>query len=173
MDKLYRSKYEAYPFLADAPDDLRCDFEVLTDRVTSLIGLLRSLCNENDLRDELLEVGTLLYHANPTLRTKLTITQAEVDWLSGCVERLRTETAGRCEKFVLPQGSPRGSVAHVLRADGKQLVRLLYRHAHAGNRVDDLLFDFANLLSGYFFMISLKLNTLDGVDEIPFISRNY
>ena len=28
---LYRSPYEAYPFLCDAGEDLRCDFELLTD----------------------------------------------------------------------------------------------------------------------------------------------
>ncbi len=27
---LYRSPYEAYPFLCDADDDLRCDFELAT-----------------------------------------------------------------------------------------------------------------------------------------------
>ncbi|MDR0838264.1 MAG: ATP--cob(I)alamin adenosyltransferase, partial [Oscillospiraceae bacterium] len=111
MDKVYRSKYEAYPFLADAADDLQCDFEILTDRVTSLIGLLRSMCGEAEIREELLEIGTLVYHANPTLRTRMTITQAEVEWLAARTQRLREETAGRCEKFVLPQGSPRGSLA--------------------------------------------------------------
>ena len=28
---LYRSPYEAYPFLSDADGDLRCDYEILTD----------------------------------------------------------------------------------------------------------------------------------------------
>ena len=27
--KLYRSPYEAYPFLSDADGDLRCDYEIL------------------------------------------------------------------------------------------------------------------------------------------------
>ena len=30
---LYRSPYEAYPFLSDDGADLRCDFEILTDRI--------------------------------------------------------------------------------------------------------------------------------------------
>ena len=29
--KLYRSPYEAYPFLSDADGDLRCDYEILKD----------------------------------------------------------------------------------------------------------------------------------------------
>ena len=44
--KPYRSPYEAYPFLSDAKDDLRCDFEILTDRMASMTGLLASLCPE-------------------------------------------------------------------------------------------------------------------------------
>lgn len=38
--ELYRSPYEAYPFLSDESDDLRCDFELLTDAMSSRTGLL-------------------------------------------------------------------------------------------------------------------------------------
>ncbi|MEG0769490.1 MAG: ATP--cob(I)alamin adenosyltransferase, partial [Ruthenibacterium sp.] len=40
--EIYRSPYEAYPFLCDAADDLRCDFELLTDEMASRTGLLRA-----------------------------------------------------------------------------------------------------------------------------------
>ena len=50
----YRSPYEAYPFLCDADDDLRCDFELLTDELASGAGLLRSRITEQTLTDELL-----------------------------------------------------------------------------------------------------------------------
>jgi hypothetical protein len=61
----------------------------------------------------------------------------------------------------------------MLRVESKALVRLLYRCVHNGSRVPELLIDFANLLSGYFFQLSMKLNAGDGVDEIPYESRNY
>lgn len=171
---VYRSLYEAYPFLADAPEDLRCDFEIMTDRMSSETGLLRAMISDEKLRAELLKIDELIYHANPTLRTRMTVTVEEVEWLNGCVERLKREAAGRCEKFVLPQGSQAGCMAHLLRADGKALVRLLYRYGYtAKQEVPPLLLDFANLLSGYFFALSLRLNMLDGVDEVPFVSRNY
>ncbi len=35
-------------------------------------------------------------------------------------------------------------------------VRLLYRFAQRGGKVEDALFDFANLLSGYFFLLALS-----------------
>ena len=35
------------------------------------------------------------------------------------------------------------------------------------------LLDLANLLSGYFFYLALHLNEVEGVDEVPYVSRNY
>lgn len=66
MSKVYRSKYEAYPFLSDPSEDLRCDFEILTDETASLIGLLRSEIKDKALREELLRICEITYHVNPT-----------------------------------------------------------------------------------------------------------
>ena len=76
-DKIYRSPYEAYPFLSDGPDDLRCDFELMTDGMASVVGLLRSKVTDGDLREELLWICELVYHMNPALRTGLKVTAAE------------------------------------------------------------------------------------------------
>ena len=62
-------KYIAYPFLYDDPSDLKCDFEILTDELASMIGLLRAFVNQNYLGDELEKINELVYHLNPSLRT--------------------------------------------------------------------------------------------------------
>lgn len=170
---IYRSEYEAYPFLSDDSEDLRCDFEILTDEITSHVGLLRSLVKDENLKKELLKIGELVYHINPSLRTFVSVTEEEFNWLLACTNRIHNEVKGRCEKFVLPQGCESASHAHILRAKFKALVRMLYRYNYAGNEVPNVLFDFANLLSGYFFNLALKLNDLEGIDEIEYISRNY
>jgi len=167
----YRSPYEAYPFLCDPDDDLRCDFEIMTDRMASNAGLLAALVPER--RDELLRVDELIYHANPTLRTRLTVTEAEIAWLAGAVDALKADTRGLCARFVLPAGSPRACVSHALRTDGKALVRLIYRHCERTGERRDRLIDLASLFSEYFFLLALWLNRADGVPEIPFESRNY
>lgn len=169
--KQYRSPYEAYPFLSDDANDLRCDFEILTDRISSMTGLLASLCPE--YREELIRIDELVYHANPTLRTFMSISREEIDWLNERVEALHEATKGLCNRFVLPAGTPRACVAHVLRTDGKKLVRMIYRHAQGGGKAEEALIDFANLVSGYFFLLALRLNDIDGFEEIPFVSRNY
>ena len=170
---LYRSPYEAYPFLCEDGDDLRCDFELLTDAMASRTGLLRAQVADGALREELLWICELIYHINPTLRTFLSVTEAETARLRAAAARLEAECAGRCGLFVLTQGCEAACTAHLLRVEAKMLVRLIYRHARQGHDVPDALLDIANLLSGYFFQLALKLNALAGVEEIPYVSRNY
>lgn len=173
MKEMYHSPYEAYPFLGEDSEDLRCDFEILTDQLASQTGLLRALCSEEDIRQELVQINTLIYHANPSLRTGVSITPEEIRWLQERTQHWQQRTQGRCEQFVLPQGSERGCVAHVLRTGCKQAVRMIYRFWQRGGRQEHLVLDFFSLLSGYFFMLALELNGRDGVEEIPFTSRNY
>lgn len=212
---LYRSPYEAYPFLCDGGEDLRCDFELLTDEMASQTGLLAAKTAEAGsraqaageltgpvaaeaagktagpqissgwqaalsrqmeyarLQRELLWICELIYHINPTLRTHLTVTEDETRRLEAAVERLRKECGERCRRFVLTQGCESACIAHLLRVKSKMLVRLIYRHCQKGHTVPDRLLDLANLLSGYFFYLALKLNALEGVEEIDYISRNY
>lgn len=170
---MYRSPFEAYPFLCDDGADLRCDFELATDRLSSAIGLLRAQVPEAELAGELLWVGEMVYHLNATLRTRLTVTPAEIDRLRARTEALSALVGARCRRFVQPQGSGRACLAHLLRVDCKSLVRLIYRYDQAGGAAPEALYDFVNLLSGYFFFLALYLNELDGVDEVDFVSRNY
>lgn len=182
MKQLYRSPYEAYPFLCDTKDNLQCDFELLTDELASRTGLLRAkvmrYAKENpninlEICEELTWVCEIIYHINPTLRTHLTVTKAECEQLKEKMERLQEKAKDRCKKFVLPMGSELACEAHLLRVEAKKLVRLIYHYIEYGNEVPDLLLDIANLLSGYFFALSLVLNLYENVEEVPFISRNY
>ncbi|NLZ50023.1 MAG: ATP--cob(I)alamin adenosyltransferase [Clostridiales bacterium] len=172
-DKIYKSRYEAYPFLSDPLNDLKCDFEIYTDEIASHIGLLRSIVKEDHIKEELLNICEKCYHINPSLRTFVSVTEDELKFLEKCTNRLREEVKDRCNKFVLPVGCESAGHTHVLRSKCKALVRLLYRYRELGNEVPDILFDFTNLLSGYFFNLALKLNQLDDIDEIEFKSRNY
>lgn len=170
---LYRSPYEAYPFLSEDSGDLRCDFELLTDAMASRTGLLRAQVPDRALRAELLWVCELIYHLNPTLRTFLSVSAEETARLKSAVDRLERDCADRRSLFVLPQGCEAACTAHILRVEAKMLVRLIYRHVRQGHAVPPELIDTANLLSGYFFQLALKLNALAGEDEAPFVSRNY
>ena len=139
--------------------------------MASMTGLLRAQVTDEVICAELLWVCELIYHINPTLRTRMTVTGEEVVRLATAVERLQAEIS--IHGFVLPQGCEAACTAHLLRVKGKCLVRLLYRHIRQGHEVPDLLVDVCNLLSGYFFLLALKLNALAGTAEIAYVSRNY
>ena len=173
MSNCYRSEYEAYHFLCDPADNLCCDFEILTDKMASLNGLLRATVTDKKIQEELLSICELLYHANPSLRTKVTLTKKEIEWLNTLFYRLREETSGKCSMFLLPQGSHGACLAHVLRSMCNEAVRMIYRHDEAGHITDPLLYDFFNLLSGYFYALALKLNKSADIQEFEFVSRNY
>jgi cob(I)alamin adenosyltransferase len=191
------NKYLAYSFLYDDPADLRCDFEIASDEISSMIGLLRSLISDEALRSDLTRLNELMYHINPSLRKKTAVTGEELEWLRGKVTELQeaiktgfdkaAPSRGKAPRFVIPQGCTAACYSHIIRNKCKSLVRLLYRHKERGNPegttgpsipagstpVDELIFDFINLYSGYFFSLALKLNQDAGVAETEFISRVY
>jgi ATP:cob(I)alamin adenosyltransferase len=179
-------KYLAYPFLYEEAEDLRCDFEILTDEISSMIGLVRSLVKDEALREDLSAVNELMYHINPSLRTKIAVSREELAWLERKTAALEAEIENKTEtkaeireagragvRFVLPQGSEAACLSHVIRNRCKALVRLLSRHAERAGKIEGLLFDFINLFSGYFFFLALKLNRDAGIEEREFKSRVY
>jgi ATP:cob(I)alamin adenosyltransferase len=178
-----KQDYLAYSFLYDDPTDIRCDFEIMSDEIASMIGLLRSLIDNKETRDDLSKTIELMYHINPSLRTKTAVTAEELTWLRERIEHIQEEireafnkaapSRGKAPRFVLPQGCTAAAYSHIIRNKCKSLVRLLHRHQQQGNAVDDIIFNFANLFSGYFFSLALKLNKDNGVEEIKFNSRVY
>jgi ATP:cob(I)alamin adenosyltransferase len=176
------NRHLAYSFLYEDASDLRCDFEILSDEIASMIGLLRSLVDDQEIQDELARINELMYHINPSLRTKVTVTADELQWLEERAEKLKRETrdslggfSGKPGKpiFVIPQGCAAAAHSHIIRNRCKALARLLSRHEQQGNKVEELLFDFVNLYSNYFYYLALKLNKDQGVGETHFISRVY
>lgn len=170
-NKVYRSVDEAYPFLSEVPEKLYCDFEILTDEIASMTGLLACKAPE-EFKEELLKVDELIYHLNPSVRTFYSIEADEERWLAERKNRYQIQFPE--VRFVLPAGSEAACLAHIIRVKCKELVRLLYRIGYSTERqIDERVFDFANLLSNYFFYLALMLNRAEGVEEKEFISRNY
>lgn len=178
------SKYLAYSFLYDDAADLKCDFEILTDEISSMVGLARSLLDDNDknaapeLADDLQKINELMYHINPSLRTKVTVTAEELEWLDRKTRDLQTAVEEGLPKktgvtFFVPQGCTQAAYSHVIRSQCKAAARLLSRYRQQGNPVDEILFDFVNLYSGYFYFLALWFNKNHGEKECPFVSRVY
>ena len=167
------SKYLACPYLYEDIQDLKCDFELLTDEAASIIGLLNSFVNDQQLKLELTKVNTLVYSIMTSIRNKTSLTNQDLTWLESRLNFYKTEVGERKSKFVIPQGSTLASYCHILRTKFKALVRLLFKYKEQGNDVDEILFDFLNLLAGYFFTLALKLNKDDGIDEVEYIINKW
>jgi ATP:cob(I)alamin adenosyltransferase len=177
------NKYLSYSFLYDDPVDLRCDFEIASDEIASMIGLLRSLVDNKAIRADLTKINELMYHINPSLRTHVAVTRAELYWLEEKTAELREAVResfdraaplrGKAPRFVIPQGCTPAAYSHIIRNKCKSLVRLLYRYQQQGSTVEDILFDFINLYSGYFYLLALKINQDQSVEEVEFTSRVY
>jgi len=146
--------------------DVACDFALLVDEVASMTGLLHSIVSHEGLKEELRFVCDIIYNLSPSFRTGMVLNEEDFAKL----ERLtltHKDDLGDKAKIVLPMGCQGASLAHILRVKCKALVRQLCKQ----NRANGLLYDFTNLLSGYFYYLAFKLNKIAGIEEIPFVSR--
>lgn len=158
-----------YPFLYE--ESKKVEFEILTDKLSSQLGVCASLSNGN-LKNELLYVTELVYHLNGSIRGRMAIDENHVYFLKARYEHYEKETKDGT-RFVVPQGCLLATNLHVARSMGKEVVRKMYQVKTEGTTVDDVLFDFANMVSNYCFMVSLYANKITNTPEKEFISRSY
>lgn len=166
-----KKEFLSYPFLYESKNIV--EFELLTDELASLIGRSIAFCSDPELREELTLVMELVYHMNPCVRANSSLLESEVSWLQSRYEDYVQRTRNRSTLFVLPTGGKLGSNLHLVRCKSKQLVRLMYKLSQEGHKVDETLFDFANVLANYAFACALYANQLDGIKELSFESRIY
>jgi ATP:cob(I)alamin adenosyltransferase len=164
-------EYLSYPFLYENKKIV--DFELITDEIASYLALAMSVCEDETLKNELEKIATLVYHLNPCIRQDSRLEGYEIAWLYSRYNHYKENTKDRPTLFVLPAGSTLASVLHILRCKSKQLVRLLHHIYESKVKIDDSIFDFTNVMANYFFVVALYANKLEGVQEIPFVSRVY
>ena len=169
------TKAEIAPHLRNKNEDIVIDFELLTDEISSLIGLLHSHKTEKDAHAlaDVMYISELIYHASTALRIANTITKEEIQKLEALVSALEKELDPHHKQIVLPQGSTIAATCHLVRVKCNIAVRMLHKFNdnNPDNKVDELCQDLFNLASGYFLYLALKLNMLNDVAEIGFKSR--
>ena len=65
------------------------------------------------------------------------------------------------------------SSLHIARCLGKEVVRKMYQVKTEGIIVEDVLFDFTNMISNYSLIAALYANKINNISEIEFISKSY
>lgn len=162
-----------YPFIQDA--SCLCDFEVVTDELCALIGGALAYLPDDmqDLRDDLERLQPLAFHVNGSVRGRLAVEEADLDWLKGRLSHYREEVAERLSGFVLPRGLPPVPQLHQARSAAKKAIRALVRVDQEGIEVPLILPRLCNLMCNVFFVLTLVVNQRRGVAETYFASKSY
>lgn len=144
-----------YPFIYE--DSLLCDYEILTDDLTRMLGwaindlniLKLDYPNDNDLQSletELIWLLPLCYHLNGSIRGKLAITEEDHMQLLKNYRRINSITKKSISGFVLPCGVSPIGILNKCSSTSKKVIRLMVRiHNEEHKEVPDILPKFTNL----------------------------
>lgn len=105
-------RYLCYPFMRESASTV--DFEIRTDSLTTRIGQAASLTKDIPIvYEDLMYLLPMAYHLNGSVRGKLAISEEDLNHLSSMYDFYVTETDGRIDRFVLPQGTAAACALHV------------------------------------------------------------
>lgn len=112
--------YCAYSFLKEGSN--QCDYEIMTDRLASFLGLSMHYIKHID-QEELLFLCETIYHANGSIRGKNAIDDIRFQK----VEQIYQKYERPFREFYLPVGCIGASYLHVLRSECKNIVRWIVK----------------------------------------------
>lgn len=159
----------SYPFLNE--DFGSVDHEVMSDFLSSVIGRILSM--DTPLYDETYWLMEMSLHMNGSVRGKLAVTEHDIKKGLSIMDKYRELNKERLKGFVLPTGCRLACEYHIARGEAKKVCRNLYVMRSKGIKFDDILIDFANLMTNLLFVMAVEVNRLNNVKEIPFVSKSY
>ncbi len=162
-----------YPFIHESAS--LCDFEVITDELCGNIGAAVSLTPSDcaDIRDDLATLQPLAFHLNGSLRGRLAIREADLDWAKERLAHYRQLNPEPIDQFVLPRGDWPVPFLNLSRSGAKKAIRAMVRVEQEGQTIPDVLPRFCNILCNLFFAMIGVINQRRGLDEVTFISKSY
>ncbi|MGL4450271.1 MAG: hypothetical protein ACRCTZ_03640 [Sarcina sp.] len=159
----------SYPFLNEEFGSV--DHEVMSDFLSSIIGRILSI--GTPLYDETYWLMEMSLHLNGSVRGKLAVTKDDIKKGLSIMDKYKKLNKERLNGFVLPTGCRLACEYHIARGEAKKVCRNLYLMKNKGIKFDDILIDFANLMTNLLFVMAIEINRLEGMSEIPFISKSY
>ena len=162
-----------YPFICET--SYLCDFEVTTDELCGLIGSAWASTPQEftDVLQDLDRIQPLAFHINGSIRGKLAVQEADLDWLKQRLHYYSVQAGDRLHAFVLPRGAAPVAQLHQCRSAAKKAIRCMVRVEQEGRAVPDILQRMCNVLCNLFFAMTLAINQRRGVVEVPFESKSY
>ena len=156
---------------------LRIEAYRTVDELNSFVGVLRDHVPANKssdlirVQEELFTIGSNLASDPVKNRMELPmISQDDILRLEDQMDQM-DESLPEMKSFVLPGGHPSVSSAHVCRCVCRRAERLCVA-LDENDPVNELILQYLNRLSDYFFVLSRKLTQEFEVDEIPWKPRS-
>lgn len=142
---------------------LRVDAYGTVDELNAFIGLLRDTVEDTQVKDLLATVQHRLFSvgahlasdpdkkilAPDLLPADISLLENDMDKMDSALPPLRN--------FILPGGHSAVSTCHICRTVCRRAERLVVGLAQSGATVDDLVVQYLNRLSDWFFVLSRKL----------------
>src|SRR5215813_9781412 len=155
--------------------DLRVEAYGTVDEVNAVIGLVRlhTAADEpldaalgriqNDLFD--VEADLCLAEKGPG-GARLTVTEAQVAWLEGEIDRLNADLAP-LKSFILPGGSPAAAYLHLARTVCRRAERIMVAlNDKSGETVTPAALKYVNRLSDFLFVAARSMNHKGATDVL-------
>jgi cob(I)alamin adenosyltransferase len=146
--------------------DLRVEAYGTIDEVNSVIGLVRLHTAGSALDAALARIQNDLFDVSADLclaekgpgGARLTVTDAQVTWLEGEIDRLNAELAP-LKSFILPGGSPASAYLHLARTVCRRAERIMVKlKDKPGEGVSEPSLKYINRLSDYLFVAGRYAN---------------
>jgi len=155
--------------------DLRVSAYGTLDEVNAVLGLVRLHTGadraldavlarvQNDLFD--VEADLCLSEKGPG-GARLTVTDAQVDWIEGEIDRLNDELAP-LRSFILPGGTPAAAAMHLARTICRRAERIMVElRDQPGESVTDASLKYVNRLADYLFVAGRYANDRGALDVL-------
>jgi cob(I)alamin adenosyltransferase len=145
-----------------------CDLTNEIDILSSFTGQAAGQCEEEKMKDDLLEILNLTYRIMGKLRDNGDFLSADKTLMNEI--KTRYEKKGkeiRKHIFILPQGSLLASILHICRAYSKKISRMYYKVKKEITFDPCEIEDCINMLSDTYYNMALCANHRGGIEEIP------
>ena len=158
--------------------DLRIEAYGTLDEVNAVIGIVRlHMAGDPTLDAVLLRIQNDLFDVEADLcmpseagkgpgGARLTVTDAQVTWLEGEIDRLNAELAP-LKSFILPGGSPAAGYLHLARTVCRRAERIMVALADKpGESVTKATLKYVNRLSDFLFVAGRRMNDKGAADVL-------
>ena len=173
MDKGRSYDEICYPFMEE--QGMFCDYEILTDGLSSYLGLVLSIAKERKYPEGLLGIFQWLtemaLHLNGSLRGKLAVEKEDLEKLHKIYDYYKS--LKEVKNFTIPTGSYLSAQVNICRYKTKEVVRLLNKINKEEKDLPAILFSFTNLMANLLFILSIYINDLDKEENQVFRSKSY